>query len=205
MKKSRVDWGVLRGAIIMLLVCVTISGGLLAGSMYYRDEMRSDYKKEDTRFKNVSRKYLAVDQEEKMIMLHYPRFKFLYHKGVIGKEKRLDWLETLRATSDKLGIPSLRYNIDSREIYTPAYGLNQGAYQIYTSTMKLELGLLHEDDLFKLFNELEHRADGLFTVSGCDMHRREKEITRSIESAKLQVSCELLWFTIDMSGNEIVL
>ncbi len=205
MKTSKIDWSVLRGAIGLLVVCIIISAGLMMGSMYYSDAMRSDYKKEDTRFKSVSRKYLAVDQEEKMIMLHYPRFKFLYQKGVIGKEQRLNWLETLRQSSDKLELTSLRYNIDSREIYTPPYAVNQGAYQIYSSSMKLELGLLHEDDLLNLLSELEIKSNGLFSVSACEIARREKEITRSIERAKLTATCELLWYTIDMAGNEIVL
>ncbi len=205
MKTSNIDWSVLRGSLSTLIICLIISAGMLFGSFYYRDEMRTEFTKEDQRFKNVSRKYLAVDQEEKMILLHYPRFKYLYQQGVIGKEQRLRWLETLRTSSDELKLPSLRYNIDSRESFTPSFPANQGLYQIYTSSMKLDLGLLHENDLLLLLNDLEQKANGLYSVSSCNLQRKEKSITRDIDRAKLDAKCELLWFTIDMAGKEIVL
>ncbi len=205
MKASNIDWGVLRGSVSTLVVCLLISAAMLLGSIYYRDDMRSDYKKEDLRFKNVSRKYLAVDQEEKLILLHYPRFKYLYQEGVIGQEQRLRWLETLRKSSDDLKLPSLRYNIESREHFVPSFPANQGPYQIYASSMKLKLGLLHEGDLFSLLKDLEKNAKGLHSVTSCTLQSKERVISRNIDRAKLSAECELLWFSIDMSGSEIVL
>lgn len=202
MNQSEIDWRVLRGALILLLLALAISGAMIAGSLYYEDQMYALYQKEDARFKAISRKYLAVDQEAKLIKEDYPRFVELYRQGIIGPEHRLNWLETLRAARDRLEIPGLRYQIDSREQYSPDYDVVSGPFELYSTGMKLTLDMLHEGDLFSLLQVLDERAEGLYTVTRCEMKRLHKHLEMKANSKNLMAQCELSWETIDLPGEQ---
>ena len=96
MKREDLDWSQIRGALITLVLSVSICGALVWSSYYFRDKMRLEFNRNNAQFQNISNRYLAVDEEEKLIRHFYPRFLELFARGVIGKEQRLGWIETLR-------------------------------------------------------------------------------------------------------------
>lgn len=200
MKKLNIEWPIIRGAVGVLGLCVVLSAILLSTSFLFRAEMQTDFDKHHRRFKNISQRYLAVDQEEKIIKIHYPRFVELYNQGVIGTEKRLNWLEALRRAGDVIKLPELRYQIESRKAYTPDYANSTGAYELYATSMQLNLGLLHEFDLSKLLSELNDRAAGLYNVVNCSLRRNNKTIALDPDQTNINAHCELLWFSIDLRG-----
>jgi len=206
MAQAKVDWSVLRGALGVLGICVLVSGIILGVSYYFREEMNTEFKRHHVRFRDISRKYLAVDEEERIIKTSYPHFAELYNRGVIGRESRLSWLETLRHAGDRIKIPELRYKIDSRSEYDPDYGVTTGAYRIYASKMELDLGLLHEGDFVALTEFLDREAEGLFSISKCSFKRVTAKLDLDPDKANLSARCELQWFTVNLPGDkEIVL
>jgi len=205
MAQAKIDWAVLRGALSVFGICFLVSGIVLSASFYFRDEMNSQFQQHHTAFKSISRQYLSVDEEEDIIKSTYPRFVELYNRGIIGRENRLSWLETLKAAAQEVKIPELRYNIDTRKQYTPEFPLSTGPYQIYSTTMDLDLGLLHEGDFVTLVDRLSRDADGLFNVSKCSFRRLES-VTTDADSSNIRAECALHWFTVNFPGDkEIVL
>jgi hypothetical protein len=61
----------------------------------------------------------------------------------------------LKRTAAITKIPSLRYEIAAREPFTPDFGLATGPYQVQVSKIKLDLGLLHENDLSAVLAALD--------------------------------------------------
>lgn len=201
MRQAKVDWSVLRGALGLFGLSVIASAILLTGSFLFRDEMRTVYRNNDTRFKTISRRYLDVDNEERLIRNYYPRFAALYKAGIIGHERRLDWVEALQRADADTGMPQLGYEIKSREAFTPAFSVNTGPFQIYDSTMKLRLGLLHEGDLARLLDDLNHYTSGLYSVSECSFHVRGPKIEMDLKRANINAECALHWFSINFAGD----
>lgn len=206
MKLANIDWVTLRGAIAMLCLSLLIGAALLRSSNYFREQMETQFKQYEARFRDVSGKYLAVGDEERIINDLYPRFVELYKHGVIGHEQRLNWVEVLKRVGSESKIPSLNYEIRSREPYSPEFQVSPGAYQIYATTMKLSLGMLHESDLATLLGELDDHAPGAYSVKECTLKRVHKRIERDATRENIKADCDLLWFTINLAGDkEIVL
>jgi hypothetical protein len=206
MKLPENTWPILRGALGWLLLCLVLSVVLLKLSLYIRGQAESSLTQQDRWLKDISRRYLSIDDEKRIIKEHYPRFVTFYRHGVIGEEQRLNWLETLKRSEKALMIPSLRYEIQSREPYAPDFGVQPGVFQINASVMKLTLGLLHENDLALLLRELDKNATGLYSVKGCTLKRAQKEIGSDPSKENITAECELLWYTLSLAnGNEIVL
>ena len=199
-----IDWSILKKSITFLSICLIIASTLSVGSYYFSSKLEKEYNNNKRIFQSISRKYLDVDQEEKLLIDYYPKFIKLYEKGVIGREKRLNWLETLRQAGEKVNLPSLAYSISSQQEYTPEYNINYNGYSLYRSSMKLTLGLLHEGDLFKLIEYINRTANGSSTLSECTFRMNGEKVVYNKNHANISASCLLYWITIDLSdGREI--
>jgi hypothetical protein len=199
---NKVDWSILRGSLILSVSCVVVSAAMLTGSYYFRQNMEREYEGNHARFRNASQQYLAVDEEERIIEQFYPEFVRLYRSGLLGTERRLSWLETLREAGDAIKIPELSYKIESQRPTDPEFALQLGGYGLYASSMNLKLGLLHEGDLFQLLKALDRDALGQYSVKSCDFKLGEGEITLDPERANIKADCVLDWLTIDLTGDQ---
>lgn len=198
--KSEIDWGILKGAVILFCICIVLCGVLIGASYYFNDNLEKQLRLNKGVFQSISRRYLDVDQEEKLLLENYPKFVALYNSGVIGREKRLNWIEALRQSGEKIKLPSLRYAIKSQEIFTPGFQINYGGFVLYRSSMDLTLGLLHEGDLFKLLDYINQNAEGSYTISECTFSPNGNEIQYNKDQSNIAVSCLLHWITIDIPG-----
>lgn len=204
MRRKDIDWKILRGAISIFMVSIVISTSIIAGSVYFKSEMLFKFNKDNKQFKAISSRYLAVDEEKQLIKEFYPEFLELYKKGFLGREHRLNWIEVLRISGDRIKLPSLSYDIASQNQYVPDYSINTGGFQIFKSTMVLTMDLLHEGDLFRLLEDLDNKALGAYNVSECEFVRVSKELHDNAEQGNILTKCILNWFNIQKSdGSEI--
>jgi hypothetical protein len=202
--KNEIDWGILKGPITLFCICLVVASVLIGGSYYFNNELNKEYVQNKNIFRSISQRYLDVDQEEKVLRENYPKFIMLYKKGVIGHEKRLNWIEALRQAGEAIKLPSLTYTISSQEEHIPEYTVNYSGYTLYRSTMELSLGLLHEGDLFKLTDYINRVADGIYTLTECSFNKNGSNIQFEKDRANISASCVLNWITINLAnGQEI--
>ncbi len=200
MKLAEIDWGILRGAIILLVLVVVVSGGLLGGSYYFWKKKDAEYQRENRALLAARSQYQNIDMEEKVIEDYFPRYKALETAGIIGNERRLDWIDTLRRAAQRVELPTLRYVIESQRLFRPEFPLPEGVFQVFASEMALDLGLLHEGDLPTLLADLNRNATGLYTVAECDLRRAQTEFIKNPNAVNLTAQCGLRWLTIKPSA-----
>ena len=200
MKLAKVDWRVLRGALVLLVICVATSAGLMGASYSFWKEQDRTHNAARSAMLGARTQYQNIDEEEKIIEAYFPLYRALESKGIIGKERRLDWIDNLRRAAQRVELPALSYVIDSQQRFKPDFLIQSGSYQIYSSSMKLDLGLLHEEDLSALLNNLDRRAGGLYTVADCDLRRSQPTFVKKPDAVNLTAACGLQWLTIKQPG-----
>ncbi len=198
MANARADWQTLRGTLAGFVVCVLLSGGLVVASHDFRAERERDYLAHHARFRQASAQYLAVDEEERIIADFYPEFVRLREAGLLGRERRLSWLESLRAAGDDLRLPQLTYRIEAQRPLDAPWPLDLGAYALYASPMNINAGLLHEGDLARLLDALERNARGQYTVRHCTLKRLASEFALDTTAPHVSADCTLDWLTLDL-------
>jgi len=203
-RREDIDWSILVAALVTLGICLVVGGSIVAGSYYFENRMELEFNRNNALFQDISRRYLSVDEEEKLIKKFYPRFVELYETGVIGREQRLNWLEVLRAVGEHKRLPGLNYEIKSQSVYSPQFPAVLGRYQLYSSNMSLDMQLLHEVDLLDVLDFVGRNAQGLYSVSECRLARSGTEIAMNPRSGNITTQCDLNWFTIKLAdGTEI--
>jgi len=206
MTRDELDWSVIKFPTIIFIVVLLVSVALIYGSWTFKEDMFSEYKKNKAMFTAISQQYLAVDQNENIIRQYYPEFIALYKKGFIGREHRLNWIETLRAASERIKLPGLTYDISPQEEYSPEFSTNMGRFALYSSTMKLNISMLHEGDLLHLIKDMNEHVEGIFTITKCRFIRTSKKLIEKRDAKNIMADCELQWINIRMAdGSEIKL
>jgi hypothetical protein len=208
MKKADFDLRYVSDGLVVMLVCAAVSALILWYSLYFRGHYQAAYDDSQSQFRRNSEQYLSVDEDMRIIREKYPRFIDLYNKGVVGRENRLNWLETLRSAAAGIKMPGLRYEIKAQETNNPPYLVNvsTGNFQVYSSKMQLSLGLLHEYDLSALLDDLSKRATGLYSVSSCKMTRAgEGPIVMDPAKPNINAVCDLDWYTVNLPGEGLVI
>jgi len=195
-KREDIDWPVIKIPTITFIVVLLVSLSIILGSWMFKEDMLSKYKKNKNRFTSISQKYLAVDEDERIIRKYYPEFIALYKKGIIGREHRLNWIETLRASNERIKLPGLRYSISPQEKYSPGFNVNLGKFALFSSSMSLTIDMLHEGDLVRLIRDMSEHAEGMFTITECRFMRTGNTISEKPDATNVSAECDLQWLNI---------
>jgi hypothetical protein len=125
----------------------------------------------------------------------------LVKNSVVGEENRLSWFETIQATTNARGMPSVKYNVASQKLLESSSTYASVGLQVYRTKMTLDIKMAHEGDLFVMLNSLEKKAKGLFSVDKCNIEQTDTSNAASNEN-KMQAYCELSWYTFKSSNQQ---
>ena len=191
MKLTRADLPELRlslaAALLMIALGATCVHQALASARQARTEQAAAQRQRD----EIDDKLRRVRSEEAEIKQKSALFGRLQQRGMIGEEQRLDWVELLKTIRERRRLLELRYEIAPQRALDAQPG---GALSFYASTMKIELKLLHEEDLTRLLGDLRQQAGPLIQVRSCKLARLPRESADS--AAQLQADCLIDWITL---------
>ncbi len=195
-----IDWFYLRRPILLLLVAILIASALSAVGWYYEQAREKEYQQALSTLQSTHRIYSNIVNDIDLIDQYRSLYNEYRANGVIGEERRLSWIETLESTNQALRLPKLDYALNPQEEFErPNFRAKRGV-SVKSSPMELNMGLLHEEDLFALLEGLRLTIDNLFTVESCEI-TRTAPVSRSLETrrANLNSTCVIRWVTIDAS------
>ena len=191
-----IDWRALRGSMLLAAFAVTIGVAVTGAALRFHAEVSRDYDREKGRLEAVRARYLTIDEQRRQIETWLPAYRSLQAAGVIGEERRLEWIETLRTAAARVGLPSLRYRMEPRTAYEAEPGLEAGDHGAFSTVVRIEAGLLHEGDLERLIHELAGAGAGLFHIERCSVHRSGPEFLIRPGAINLSAECDLRWITL---------
>ena len=193
-----IDWSYLRrsmiifGVTIMTFVVLTIVG------WEYEKAQEKDYRKALSTLESTHNRYRKLVNDIALIEKYRSIYRGYKTSGLIGKEHRLSWVESLESTNQVLRLPRLAYNLEPQEEFNRPGFVAKSGVAVRSSTMGLTLGLLHEEDLFALLEDLRLSIKNLFTVESCSLFRQGSlEDSLHTKASNLQARCKIRWVTID--------
>ena len=141
-------------------------------------------------------KVQSVASERQDIALYQPRFEALQGRGLLGQENRLGWIEALRAIQVNRKLVSASYEVAPQQQVALSAPFELGDYRLKGSRMRVELGLVHELDLFHFIDDM--RAAGSFSVQDCKVKRTDYP-AEAVGVARLLADCTLVFVTLEGS------
>lgn len=195
MNFSQEDWKSIQPALLILLVILLCAFLLLAYEQNQKQISSSALERQQQALTQASNRFIRSGEERVSIKLNLPKYQALLNQGAVGEERRIEWVDALRSIHKDNKLFSIKFAIGPQSIYQPISAKNIEPFKAYHSQMKIELMLLHENDLLTLFDELKQRNLIPFLIRQCEMTRQNANIGNSL-TANILAKCDLDWITV---------
>jgi hypothetical protein len=197
MKIAREDFSKLHvpAAIGLALVALGVASIVAANQYQGRASAVRDAAK--TQRLAAQQRVAKVSEEEREIRESLVFYQKMQQQGMIGAENRLDWIDAIAKIKADRKLFEIKYNIDAqRPLDYPGITQSKPA-QFFVSRMKLDMLLLHEEDLLNFLSDL--RATGRFHVSvrHCTVSRVERGAAQPASNGpRLRSDCQIDLITL---------
>jgi hypothetical protein len=131
------------------------------------------------------------------IAQYQARFLELREMGLIGDERRLEWVEAIRQSQAERKLFPITYDIEPQQPVVLDGQLDLGDYQLRASKMVLHMELLHEMDMLNFLDDLKKHH--FFAVEHCAVKRNAMSADAA-QMAGLIADCTLNWVTLGPPG-----
>ncbi|MCP5249349.1 MAG: hypothetical protein H6942_12585 [Candidatus Accumulibacter sp.] len=194
MKFIRADLRKLQSSILAAALMTAAGGTALYVSYDAREAAERARLVVTAQLEEADGKLRRVRQEESEVKEKSIVFTRLQERGIIGDEQRLDWVELLKEIRDKHRLIDLQYEISPQRLLDGNPGDD---FAFFASAMKVQLKLLHEEDLTRLLDDLRRQGKALIRVKGCRVERLPANgDDRASGRAQLSAECEIDWLTL---------
>lgn len=134
--------------------------------------------------------------EEREIRDRLVDYRKLLDRGVIGDEQRLDWVDRIGEIKTARKLFDVRYSIDAQKPVDYPGLAGAGDVEFMASPMKLEMSLLHEEDLFRFLEDLRRALSAHVVVKSCTLQRTDRGASDRGVGPRLQAACDIDLVTI---------
>jgi hypothetical protein len=202
MKLEKQDWRKLQTILIVLATVVVAVLALIVFAQYYGSQQQQAMQSQQNLLNSAKQRYQSSGIEKETITEYLPRYQALINKGFVGEERRLEWVDELRNQHQNHRLFSIKYSIGLQEPYNPSFLSNVGGFVLNRSVMKLDLDMLHEEDILRLTEALSGKDREVFMLRDCEITRLNAGGTFSKQLiANLHAKCELDWLTLREPGS----
>ena len=207
MNPSDLDWRYIRRYTVVPVVTALIACGALGAAIWMHGNEQHQFEQVSINQDVLHQDYDALVYRRRLVDRYHRRYERFSDLGFVGQESRLDWIETMRETTTGLTLPRVSYAIEPQlNVIAPVESFNAGEEaEIHVSRLQLEMGLVHEIDLLRFFDELQQNAPGLIKVERCALTWQADPATALTAGANILADCALSIFSMVTSdvSNEV--
>lgn len=195
----RQDLRLLRPA-LLLATALLLTGLMAAGLAHlWHAEREADHRQVlDTR-RNLQIRLARIDEEAGEIRAGGLLFDRLAAKGIVGEEQRLEWIEQIRHIRSERRLFDIHWELQARRLLEAELAPGDGGgYDLHASRLKLELPLLHEEDLLRFLADLRNKLQAYVLPRQCSIEPAAIDTVPDTGAVqpRLQARCELDLITL---------
>jgi hypothetical protein len=136
-----------------------------------------------------------ISEEEREVSEKIDVYNRLKNLNILGEERRLEWADAITRIRTQRELLDLRYSVERQRLLSSAPG-KPGNVDFYASTMKVELALLHEEDLLRFLADIRQSGNAFYVVKKCALARTGQAVTGATMTPRLRADCEIDLVTV---------
>jgi hypothetical protein len=179
--------------IAVALVACGVALMRLADEALARESERFEQTKAE-RTQNVQR-LARIAEEEREVKEKLDVYRQLKALNVLGEERRLEWADAIARIRTQRELLDLRYRVERQQLLTSVPG-KPANVDFFVSTMRVDLALLHEEDLVRFLSDLRASGNAYYSVKRCHIARTGSAVPGSSITARLRADCVIDLITI---------
>ncbi len=136
-----------------------------------------------------------IAEEEREVRQKLDVYQRLKQLHIVGEENRLEWADAIARIRRERELLDLRYVIERQKLLVSVPG-KPASVDFYSSTMRVDLALLHEEDLLRFLSDLRDSGNAYYSVHRCELTRTGQALSGATMSPRLRGTCEIDLITI---------
>lgn len=145
--------------------------------------------------RQVADRLLRVAHEEREVRDHVELYQRLKDLQILGDERRLEWVEALARIRAERELLDLRYQVERQKVLKTLPGSPAGL-ELRSSSMNVELALLHEGDLLRFLEDLRNSGNAYYSVRQCTLTRVGPAPSTGSIAPRLRGVCQIDLITL---------
>jgi hypothetical protein len=136
-----------------------------------------------------------IAEEEKEVNDKLEVYRRLKSLHILGEEQRLEWADAMTRIRTTRELLDLRYSVGRQQTIASVPG-KPANVDFYSSTMKVDIALLHEGDLLGFLHDLRESGNAFYSVKRCAITRTGIAATGTTIVPRLRADCDIDLITI---------
>jgi hypothetical protein len=136
-----------------------------------------------------------IAEEEREVKEKIAVYQQLKQLNILGEERRLEWADAMTRIRAQRELLDMRYRVERQKLLVSLPG-KPANVDFYASTMKVELALLHEDDLLRFLADLRNSGNAYYAVKKCVLSRTGSAATGAGLVPRLRAECDIDLITL---------
>ena len=136
-----------------------------------------------------------IAEEEREVKEKLDVYRQLKALNILGEERRLEWADAIARIRAQRELLDLRYRVERQQLVNSLPGKPAGV-EFYASTMRVDLALLHEEDLLRFLADLRASGNAYYVVRRCALMRSGAAAAALNITPRLRGDCTIDLITI---------
>jgi hypothetical protein len=136
-----------------------------------------------------------IAEEEREVKEKLDVYKQLKRLSILGEERRLEWADAISRIRTQRELLDLTYRVDRQRLLKSVPGKPDNI-DFNASTMRVQLALLHEEDLLRFLADLRASGNAYYAVKNCGVRRTGQASTGTTITPRLRANCEIDLITV---------
>jgi len=136
-----------------------------------------------------------IAEEEKEVSDKLEVYRRLKSLHILGEEQRLEWADAMTRIRNTRELLDLRYSVGRQQTIASVPG-KPANVDFYSSTMRVDIALLHEGDLLGFLHDLRESGNAFYSVKRCAIRRTGIAATGTSIVPRLRAECDIDLITI---------
>ena len=138
---------------------------------------------------------LRIAEEEREVKEKIEVYRRLKDRNIIGDERRLEWVDAMARIRAHRELLDVRYKVERQKLLSSIPG-KPANVDFFSSTMNVELALLHEGDLLRFLDDLRASGNAYYSVQRCAISRTGLAAAGAAMAPRLRAACQIDLITI---------
>jgi hypothetical protein len=140
--------------------------------------------------KQATERLARIWEEEREVNQKLDVYRRLQALNILGEERRLEWADAITRIRTQRELLDLSYRVERQRLLLTAPG-KPGNVELFASTMRVQLALLHEGDLVRFLADLRESGNAYYAVKHCALTRTGQAATGTSITPRLRAECEI--------------
>ena len=145
--------------------------------------------------KQNAERLARIAEEEREVKEKLDVYQQLKAINVLGEERRLEWADAIARIRTQRELLDLRYRVERQQLLVSVPG-KPANVDFFSSTMHVNLALLHEEDLLRFLSDLRASGNAFYSVKRCQVSRFGPPAAAANLTPRLRADCEINLITI---------